>query len=136
LSIHLFKGDSVSGTISVSGGSGNDINFRATDPNGNDLAYQDRTTYTSFSFTASISGTYTLTFDNSFSLLSSKSVSLSYSVQSPTPEPLLGGDSPAGGLNILLIAGLAVVAFIVVILVIVIVLARKHAINMRTPSPP
>ena len=79
--LNLNAGDSVSGSLSVVGGSGNDINFQVTDPNGNTLVSYSRVTGTSFSFSASMTGTYTMTFDNSFSLISSKSVTLNYSVQ-------------------------------------------------------
>ncbi|KPV64702.1 MAG: emp24/gp25L/p24 family/GOLD [Candidatus Bathyarchaeota archaeon BA2] len=67
------------GSITVSGG-GNDIDFYITDPNGNTILRYDRATQTSFSFTASTTGTYTMHFDNSFSIISSKSVTLSYSI--------------------------------------------------------
>jgi len=76
----LNEGDKVSGSINVTGGSGNDINFYITDPNENTIRRFDRATQTSFSFTASITGTYTLHFDNSFSILSSKSVTLGYTI--------------------------------------------------------
>lgn len=80
--VNLSSGDSVTGSISVSGGLGNGINFFVVDPNGNTIVNYDRTTSTSFSFSASTAGNYKMTFDNSFSLLSSKSVTLDYSVHS------------------------------------------------------
>lgn len=79
-SLQLNNEDKVSGSISVVGGAGNDVNFFVTDPNGNTILRCDRATQTSFSFTASISGTYILHFDNSFSIISSKSVTLSYRI--------------------------------------------------------
>lgn len=140
--VNLTEGDSVSGTISVSGGSGNDIDFKAIDPNGNTLKQQDRTTSSSFSFTAATSGTYILSFDNSFSILTSKSVSLSYSIKSPTPTPspspsptaapFLGGGSATD--NTILIGG--IIAIIVIILVIAIFVSRKKSNNIQRPLPP
>jgi hypothetical protein len=79
--IGLHSGDAVVGSIDVIGGSGNDINFYVTDPNGNTVLNYYRTSHSSFSFSASITGTYFLRFDNSFSLISSKSVSLDYTVK-------------------------------------------------------
>lgn len=79
-SIGLANGDKVSGSLSVVGGSGNDVNFYVTDPNGNTILRYDRATQTSFSFSVSTTGTYTMHFDNSFSWFSSKTVTLDYSV--------------------------------------------------------
>ncbi len=120
VSLNLNGGDSVTGTISVSGGSGNDVNFKITDSNGNIISSQDRITSTSFSFTASTSGTYKLSFDNSFSVFSSKSVSLDYSVQSP----LLGGGSSGGFVSLLLIVALVAIVIAVVVVVIVVVVRK------------
>jgi len=126
--LNLTQGDSVSGSVSVVGGSGNDINFVITDPNGNNLGTWDRTTYNTFSFSASISGTYTLTFDNSFSLLSSKSVTLDYSVQSASPFsenslPLL-----------LLIVFVILIVIIIVVAVVVFAMRRSKATNYVPPT--
>jgi hypothetical protein len=82
----LSEGDKVSGSITVSGGTGNDIDFYVTDFNGNTIRRYDRATQTSFSFTASTTGTYTMHFDNKFSIFSSKSVTLDYTVS----EAILG----------------------------------------------
>ncbi len=79
--LSLREGDNVVGSFSVSGGSGNDINFYITDPSGLTILRLDRVTYTSFSFSGGISGPYTMHFDNSFSWVSSKSVTLDYSVK-------------------------------------------------------
>lgn len=134
MSLNLTQGDSVSGSISVSGGSGNDVNIQITDPNGNSLGSYDRTTYESFSFTASISGTYELTFDNSFSLLSSKSVTVDYTVQTPTPAPLLGGGNGSGNM-----AEIGIIALIAVIILVMIVVAigasRRNKTHTSQTSP-
>ena len=66
----------------MSGGSGNDVNFYVTDPDGNTILRYDKASHTSFSFTATKPGTYTLFISiNSFSIISSKSVILEYSVK-------------------------------------------------------
>ena len=89
LTFNLNNGDQVSGSISVTGGSGNDINFYITNPTGGQIYNAGRVSGgTSFSFTADSSGAYILHFDNSFSLLSSKQVTASYDV---TPS---GGGIP------------------------------------------
>lgn len=80
----LSEGDKVSGFVAVSGGIDDDIDLCVTDPNGNTILRFDRATHKSFSFTASTTGTYTLHFDNSFSIISSKSVTLSYTISKPT----------------------------------------------------
>lgn len=111
-SIGLNDGDKVSGSISVVGGSGNDINFYVTDPNGNTITRYDRVTQTSFSFSASMTGTYVMHFDNSFSILSSKSVTLDYSVTKSIagiPQDVF----------------LVLVVIVVIIIVAVVVLARR-----------
>ena len=109
--LNLSAGDSVSGSLSVLGGSGNDINFQVTDPMGNTLVSYYRVTGTSFSFSASMTGTYTMTFDNSFSLISSKSVTLNYSVQ-----PAIAGVPQ--NTFLLLIGAIAVILIIIVVIVV------------------
>jgi hypothetical protein len=77
--VGLSKGDKVSGSITVSGGTGYDIDFYVSDPNENTILRYDGAKQTSFSFTASTTGTYTMHFDNSpraYSVFSSKSVTL------------------------------------------------------------
>lgn len=78
---NLGQSDQFSGSMSISGGSGNDINFWVTDPAGSVVVNQGRVSQgTSFAFTASMSGGYTLHFDNSFSLFSGKLVTLTYDI--------------------------------------------------------
>lgn len=69
----------VSGDIS---GGNNDIEFYITDPDGNYVRQRSRV-YGSFSygFTAYREGSYTLWFDNSFSIITSKTVNLELSVK-------------------------------------------------------
>lgn len=89
LIFNLDDGDKFSGSLSISGGSGNDINFWVTDPSGNTIVNSGRVSQgTSFEFTAQRNGAYTLHLDNGFSVFSSKIVSLSYDVESPIlPNP-------------------------------------------------
>jgi len=77
--VGLSKGDKVSGSITVSGGTSYDIDFYVSDPNENIILRYNGAKQTSFSFTASITGTYTMHFDNSpraYSVFSSKTVTL------------------------------------------------------------
>jgi hypothetical protein len=142
-SIPLQEGDTISGTVSASGGSGNDIDFSATDPNGNTIFSKDRATYDTFSFKAPVSGTYILTFDNSFSVFSSKSISLSYDVQSPTPVPtavpFLGGIGGENG-NYDYTGLIVLIVFILaIVLVVAVVITRNRKTTSGSqylPPPP
>ena len=83
LTFNLNNGDKVSGSISITGGSSNDVNFYVTNPSGAKIYDAGRVTDgTSFTFNADTSGAYILHFDNSFSLLSGKQVTVSYDVSS------------------------------------------------------
>jgi emp24/gp25L/p24 family/GOLD len=83
LTFNLNNGDKVSGSISITGGSSNDVNFYVTNPSGAKIYDAGRVTDgTSFTFSADSSGAYILHFDNSFSLLSGKQVTVSYDVSS------------------------------------------------------
>jgi hypothetical protein len=99
LTFNLNNGDSVSGSISVTGGTGNDVNFYITNPTGAQIYSAGRVSGgTSFSFTADSSGAYILHFDNSFSLISSKQVTVSYNV-----TPAGGGGIPEFPAQLLLV---------------------------------
>jgi len=82
--VWLKEEDELSGKITVLGGSGNDVNFYITDPNGNTILRKDRATRTSFSFKAKITGSYILHFDNTFSWFSSKTVTLEHTISRPS----------------------------------------------------
>lgn len=77
ITLNLNKGVTASGSISVASG---DINLIISDPAGGIVANYSQVSSQSFSFTADTGGTYTVTLDNSY-LLSSKSVTIDYSVQ-------------------------------------------------------
>jgi hypothetical protein len=113
--LSLNAGDAVEGSITVSGGLTNDINFNVTDPNGNTIISYSRVTQTPFIFQAQTTGTYTLIFDNSFSLLTSRSVTLDYLVKPATLGIPLDMLPQTIG---------AIVAVIVVIVVVAVVVSR------------
>jgi len=79
ISIYLNEGDELEFTISVQGGTNDDINFIIGIP-GMDAIEGVVTVEHSDSFTAPTSGTYIFTFDNRISLLSNKSVNFSYEI--------------------------------------------------------
>lgn len=113
LSANLNSGDTISGSISVTGGSGDDIDFSIKDPSGNEIFTKRRVAKgTTFSVTATQAGAYTFVFDNSFSLLSGKNVQLSYSYapKSSFPSGSGGGRGFCGTGAILLaiLGGLAI----------------------------
>ena len=99
--VNLNQGDSVNGTFSVSGGTGTGVDFMVSDPNGKELLSYNYTSYTSFSFSASITGTYILSFDNSFcSCVGGKTVTLNYSVNDkPVQVSSQGGSNGRGSLS-------------------------------------
>lgn len=85
LTIDLDGGQRVSGSISITGGSNDDINFFVRNPEGNTILdlgriYQGDT----FEFTATISGAYEIYFENTFSIFTGKTVTLTFDVESPS----------------------------------------------------
>jgi emp24/gp25L/p24 family/GOLD len=119
--VNLNQGDSVKGAVSVSGGTGTGVDFLVSDPNGKQLLSYNYTTYTTFSFSASMKGTYTLSFDNSFcSCAGGKNITLDYTVNIKPVQ---------GGLDVGSNAGFSLV--IILILVIVIVAITAIVILMR-----
>jgi hypothetical protein len=116
----LNQGDVVEGNITVTGGLTNDINFNVTDPNGNTIVSFARVTQTPFSFQAQTTGTYSLIFDNSFSILTTRSVTLDYLVKPATlgiPLDMLP-----------LVIG-AIVAVIVVIVVVAVLFSKRKGLT-------
>jgi hypothetical protein len=122
LIFNLAEADKFSGSLSISGGANNDIDFWITDPNGNTIVNLGRISQgTTFEFTAQKSGAYTFHFDNSFSLISSKTVSLSYDIRSASPiNPFL-----------LIIIGIIIV---VVVLIILVVLLYRRKTQQKTKA--
>ncbi len=78
-SLSLKENDRVSISFTVVGQSTNELNFYITDPNGNAIM-QEKVGQITSSFSAKMTGTYTLHFDNSLSS-ESKTVMLNYDVQ-------------------------------------------------------
>lgn len=128
LVFNLDDGDKFSGSLSISGGSGNDIDFSVTNPQGNTIVNLGRVSQgTTFQFTAQGSGAYTLKFDNGFSIFSSKTVSLSYDVQGEV-IPGLTTDS--------LMWIILIVVVIVVLALIIYALTRRSRNKPPNPPPP
>ncbi len=127
--INLDSGDSFSGSLSISGGSGNDIDFSITDPQGTTIVGLGRVSQgRTFDFTADQSGAYTFHLDNTFSVFSSKTVSMSYDVT----HPFLGGTSG----NLLVPILVVVIVIVIVVVILGIVLTRKRGAHQTYPPPP
>lgn len=78
------EGDIIRGSLAITEGRPHDIDFWITDPHGNTIVNLGRVRYdVIFEFTAQSSGAFTFHFDNSFSSLSSKTITLSYSKSRP-----------------------------------------------------
>ena len=121
VTVNLNQGDSVKGTVSVTGGTGTGVDFMVSDPNGNELLSYNYTSYTAFSFSASTTGVYTLSFDNSFcSCVGGKNVTLTYSINDKTAPGDLTAKStaafPDSTLTILVVVMVGVAVAVVVIL--------------------
>jgi hypothetical protein len=129
LVFNLQTGQKFTGSLAISGGSGNDINFWVTDPTGATILNLGRVSQGgSFDFTAQASGAYTLYFDNSFSLLSSKTASLTYDIGLPT---VFGID-----LETLLIIVSVIVVLLFVIVALAVALNRRKRTKTNQPPPP
>jgi hypothetical protein len=140
LTFNLSQGDHFSGSISITGGSGNDINFKITNPQGTLIADYGRVSQgRSFDFQADQSGAYKLVLDNSFSLFSSKSVAVTYDVVSPTQPPFFGGNNGGGGSGLdsnLLLIIVVIIAVIIVVAVLVSRNRKKTVPQNYYPPPP
>ncbi len=87
---HLDNDQKVTGSLIVSGGSGNDIDFSVADLRGNTILNLGRVSEeVQFEFAADQEDTYILHFDNSFSLQNSKTVILKYEIRSPFDPSIL-----------------------------------------------
>jgi hypothetical protein len=108
-----------------------------TDPNGKHLTSYNYTSYANFSFSASVTGTYLFTFDNSFCTCEGgKNVTLDYAVieVSSTPVPL----SSQGESNIgfpILITLIAVIVITTGVAAVIKIRRRKTNSNNETISP-
>lgn len=119
LIFNLNSGQKFTGSLAISGGSGNDIDFWVTDPQGTKVldlgkVSQGRT----FEFVAQSSGAYTFHFGNTFSWFTSKTVNLTYDVGLPTV-----GGVDLGLLSIII--GVVVILLIVILILGVMLYRRK-----------
>lgn len=129
LIFNLNDGDKFTGSLSISGGGGNDIDFWVTNSQGTTILNQGRVSQgTTFEFTAQMSGAYTLHFGNTFSLFSSKTVNLSYDISTPT-----FGD--VGFSFLLIIIGIIIIVIIIAGLAIGLS-RRKSTSTTNIPPPP
>ncbi len=141
LTFNLDSGDRVTGSISITGGSGNDINFKITNPSGTTIADYGRVSQgRSFDFQADQSGAYKLILDNSFSLFSSKSIAVTYDITAPTQPPLFGGNGNGNtaDYNLLIIAIVVVLAIVAVAAIVLVNHSRNRPAtqNYYPPPPP
>ena len=82
--INLDVGQNFSGSMSILGGSNNDINFYVRNPVGNTIIDLGRVSQgDTFEFTAEMNGAYILYFENNLSTFSSKTVTLTYDLSLP-----------------------------------------------------
>jgi hypothetical protein len=90
VSVYLNPGDSVRFSFTVASWRGTDeIGFTIVSSSGPVVLNRGRVNQYTGNYTATSGGTYYLTFDNSFSTITSKTVSVNYSVTA-APSPVLG----------------------------------------------
>ncbi|HMK95126.1 MAG TPA: emp24/gp25L/p24 family protein [Candidatus Limnocylindrales bacterium] len=114
ITLSFNQNDYVSGSIVVSGGVTNAINFYITDPNGNNVVSYSDATQVSFSFTASSTGNYTVHMDNTGLL--TKTVTFNYNDRAA----VLG--LPQYTFILLLVA---IIVVIVVVIAVLLLLRRR-----------
>ena len=119
------QNDYVSGSIVVTGGVSNAINFYITDPRGNNVVSYNDVTQVSFSFTASTTGNYTAYFDNREGLFA-KSVTFNYSDK--TAVVGLPQDTFILFLEIIIV----IIAIIVVVIAVLLLLRRRPKETSKT----
>jgi len=107
LTFSLGEGDRFEFWISVSGGSGNDVNLRIKDPYDVRILQGLVSNQYNSQFTAANSGSYEFEFDNSFSIISAKTVNFSYEIW----------EKPVGSYGIVGMEWLIIVIVVVVIIV-------------------
>jgi hypothetical protein len=129
LIFNLSNGQKFTGSLAISGGSGNDIDFWITEPQGTTILNLGRVSQgRSFDFTAQASGAYTFHFSNGFSLISSKTVSLTYDVGLPS---IFGIDLG----QFLIIIGVVVILLVVIVALVVALNRRKRTSKTNQPPP-
>lgn len=126
--VKLENGDVISGYVRASGGPANDIKFNVTGPDNKTVLIYENITYTTFSFTASVAGNYTLHFDNSLSTYP-KGIRLEYLIRPPIfgiPQDLF--------YTIIEALIIAIIVVLVIVVVVIIWRRRKHA-KTKTEKP-
>ncbi|MCJ7761543.1 emp24/gp25L/p24 family protein [Candidatus Bathyarchaeota archaeon] len=132
LTFNLNQGQRFSGSLSISGGSGNDIDFWVTNSVGATILNLGRVSQgRQFAFTADRDGGYTLHFGNTFSLISTKTVTLTYDVALDWSAPMVLGISPYSLLAIVLATVIIVVGVLVIVRI-----SRKDKQKITQPLPP
>ena len=132
LTFNLNQGQRFSGSLSISGGSGNDIDFWVTNSVGATILNLGRVSQgRQFAFTADRDGGFTLHFGNTFSLISTKTVTLTYDVAYDLGAPTVLGISPYALLAIVLAAVIIVVGVLVIVRI-----SRKDKEKITPPLPP
>ena len=115
--VNLQVGQKCWGTISIDGENENDIDFYVQNPEGVMILDLGRVSQgDSFDFTAQENGAYILNFENDFSLIGSKVVTLTYKL-SLTP---IAGIDPVLFLTVI---------FVVVILIVLLLIYRRSKIH-------
>ena len=117
-----------SGSLSIVGGSNNDVDFWVTDPGGVKILDLGRVSQErGFEFEARANGTYVLHFSNTFSLLAAKNVTLTYDVEKPTlgMEPF-----------VLAWGALIAVCIAAVIAAVVLSMRKPKQEDTKSPEPP
>jgi predicted small lipoprotein YifL len=79
--VSVSAGDRLTGSFTIQGGSGNDVDFSIKDPSGNTVSSGGRVSSSwQFDFVCSSTGSYQLLFDNGFSIVSNKAINLTTTV--------------------------------------------------------
>lgn len=74
-------GDRLTGSFTIEGGSGNDVNFSIKDPSGNTVSSGGRVSGSwQFDFVCASTGSYQILFDNGFSFFSNKAINLTTTI--------------------------------------------------------
>jgi predicted secreted protein len=125
--INLNQGDSVNGTMCLTGNPGSGIDFSVTAPNGKELVSDNFTSFVNFTFTAPMNGIYVMTFDNSFcSCEGGKNVTLDYTVNN---GPVQINSQAGSNEEILIITAIIAVAIIITTSAVVISTKRRKTKN-------
>lgn len=103
LSVFLNQGDTIQYSMSISGGSGNDVNFVIQDPDSNTLMKIRVSGSYNGELTSNTSGNYQFSFGNTFSILSSKQVQFTYSITSPASSNQIATNNAIVGFVFLIV---------------------------------